>query len=163
MRAQAVPAALPAAGGGEPADEAARPLALNWERLLEQVEVVHPNLAPALAAGTLLSANSTQVVIGYPETAPIALAKMRREESLRAVGEICAELAGCPVRVQVTELPDGQAASPSLAQVRAAKEQDRKRALLERARAHPLVKQALELFGGDLVEVRQVAPQKEAS
>jgi DNA polymerase-3 subunit gamma/tau len=33
--------------------------------------------------------------------------------------------------------------------------------LFERARAHPVVKQALEIFGAELAEVRPVSIQKE--
>jgi DNA polymerase-3 subunit gamma/tau len=46
--------------------------------------------------------------------------------------------------------------------MRAAKEQDQRLVLFERARANPMVKRALEIFGAELAEVRTVA-QKEAS
>jgi DNA polymerase-3 subunit gamma/tau len=48
-----------------------------------------------------------------------------------------------------------------MAQIRAAKEQDQRLVLFQRARANPVVKQALEMFGTDLADVRAVA-QKEA-
>ena len=41
-----------------------------------------------------------------------------------------------------------------MAQIRAAKEQEQKLVLLEQAKAHPMVKQALEIFGAELAEVR---------
>ena len=58
-------------------------------------------------------------------------------------------------------LADGQGTGRSLAQIRAAKERDQKEALLERTRSHPLVKQTLDIFGAELVEVRQASQEKE--
>ena len=48
-----------------------------------------------------------------------------------------------------------------MAQLRAAKEQEQRVVLFEQARANPIVKQALEIFGADLADVRTVT-QKEA-
>ena len=49
-----------------------------------------------------------------------------------------------------------------MAQIRAAKEQEQRVILFERAKANPTVKQALEIFGVELAEVRPIA-QQEAS
>jgi DNA polymerase-3 subunit gamma/tau len=102
-----------------------------------------------------------EVTIGYPETASMALDRMRKEDSLRLVAGVCADVIGQPVRLRVVELREDDPAGVSAAQARAAKERAGKQALLEHARAHPLVKQALEIFGGDVIEVRQVPPRKE--
>jgi len=48
-----------------------------------------------------------------------------------------------------------------MAEIRAAKEQEQKVVLFERAKAHPLVKQALEMFGAELADVRTIANQQE--
>ena len=48
-----------------------------------------------------------------------------------------------------------------MAQLRAAKENEQRQVLFEEARAHPVVKQALEMFGAELAEVRSVSSQKE--
>lgn len=132
-----------------------------WEQVVEQVERRHPNIAPFLAAGTLLGIEENRISIGYPKTASIALARTQKEETRRLVTDICTELAGQPVSVHVLELPDGEPAPPSLAQLRAAKKQSEKDSLLAQARSHPLVKHTLEIFGGDLVEVRPTSPQEE--
>ncbi len=86
---------------------------------------------------------------------------MLKGDTRTVIEGICSELAGQPVRLRVVELADQQIAGPSMAQARATKERDQKQALMEQTRAHPLVKQALEVFGGELAEVRRVAPQKE--
>ena len=61
----------------------------------------------------------------------------------------------------MVELTDSQSVGSSRAQTREAKSQSQKLVLLERTRSHPLVKQALDLFGGEVVEVRQTSFQKE--
>ena len=48
-----------------------------------------------------------------------------------------------------------------MAQLRAAKEHDQKVVLFERAKAHPVVKQALEIFGAELADVRTVPNRQE--
>lgn len=98
--------------------------------------------------------------MGY-QKGSTAFARVNTEATRHVVAGLCAELSGRQVRVSVVEMAEGQSTAPSMAQTRLAKEREQKQALLERTRNHPLVKQALATFGGDLVEVRQVTPQKE--
>ncbi|MBI5853854.1 MAG: hypothetical protein HZB35_01195 [Nitrospirae bacterium] len=140
----------------------AAPLQLDWDRILERVEHLHPNIAPFLAAGRLVSAQGKEVMIGYPRSASVALTRIQRTETLQLIAEVCSALAGRPVTLGVVEVGEGQVTGPSMAETRAAREQDHKRQLLERAKAHPLVTQALGMFGGELVDVRVNTPEKES-
>ncbi|MBM4134493.1 MAG: DNA polymerase III subunit gamma/tau [Nitrospira sp.] len=142
------------------ASPAAPPIQLNWEQLLERIENEHPSIAPFLAQGTLVSTDHECVIMGY-QKASTAFARINTEATRNLVAGLCSELAGRKVRVNVIEMAEGQATAPSMAQTRLVKEQEQKQALLERTKTHPLVKQALATFGGDLVDVRQVTPQKE--
>ena len=137
------------------------PVRLDWEQILERVATAHPNIAPFLERGSLVAIEGNLVTIGYPHTASTALTRIQNEENLRLVTDVCAGLAGRPVRLRVIALADGQGTGGSLAQIRAAKERDQKEALLERTRSHPLVKQTLDIFGAELVEVRQASQEKE--
>lgn len=137
------------------------PVRLDWEQILERVATAHPNIAPFLERGSLVAIEGHLVTIGYPHTASTALTRIQNEENLRLVTDVCAGLAGRPVRLRVIALADGQGTGRSLAQIRAAKERDQKEALLERTRSHPLVKQTLDMFGAELVEVRQASQEKE--
>ena len=152
---------LPSPPGANQAPNATPPFQFNWEQVLERVASVHPNIAPFLEMGTLVGVEGNQVTIGYPKSASVALARIQNEENIRVVTDLCAELAGQAVRLRVMELGDGQPAGPSPAQIRAAREEDQKQVLLEQTRAYPLVKRTLDIFGVEVVEVRQVAPQKE--
>jgi DNA polymerase-3 subunit gamma/tau len=146
----------------EAAVATAPPLQLDWDRILERVEHLHPSIAPFLAAGRLVSMQGGQVTIGYPRSASVALTRVQRAETLELIAEVCSALAGRPVRLGVVEVAEGQVTGPSMAETRAAREQDHKRQLIERARAHPLVSQALGMFGGDVVDVRMTAQEKES-
>lgn len=148
------PTAVPAA--------ADPPVHLDWEQILERVAATHPNIAPFLERGSLVAIEGNLVTIGYPHTASTALTRIQNEENLRLISGVCASLAGRPVRLRVIPLADGQGPGRSLAQLRGAKDRDQKETLLERTRSHPLVKQTLEFFGTDLVEVRQASSEKEA-
>ncbi|MDE3118774.1 MAG: DNA polymerase III subunit gamma/tau [Nitrospirota bacterium] len=142
------------------APSTAPPIRINWEHLLERIEQEHPSIAPFLAQGTLVGTDRESVTMGY-QKGSTAFARINTEATRNLVAGLCSELVGRKVRVSVIELAEGQTQAPSMAQTRLAKEREQKQALLERTKAHPLVKQALATFGGELVEVREVTPQKE--
>ncbi len=139
------------------------PLQLNWEQVVEHVSGRHPNVGAFLEMGTLLGIEGNQLTIGYPSNALVARGMIEKPDNQQLITSLCAELAGRPVRLKIVELADGQTAAPSPAQSRAAKARSQKDALLEQTRAHPLVKQARDVFGSDLVDVRQAAPRKETA
>ena len=74
---------------------------------------------------------------------------------------MCERLSGQPVRLRIVELTETDPPGPTMAQIRAAKEQEQKLVLFEQAKAHPVVKQALEIFGAELADVRTISNQKE--
>jgi DNA polymerase-3 subunit gamma/tau len=135
---------------------------LNWEAVQEEVDASFPNIAPFLEAGRFVGMEGGLVTIGFARQATVARARLEKEDNLLALAELCERQAGFPVRVRIVELTETDPPGPTMAQMRAAKEQDQRLVLFERARANPMVKQALEIFGAELVEVRTVA-QKEAS
>jgi DNA polymerase III subunit gamma/tau len=147
----------------KPVQAAPPPLQLNWEQVVEHVSGRHPNIGVFLEMGTLLGIEGDQLTIGYQSNASVARGMMEKPDNQRLVADLCAELAGRPVRLKIVELAGGQTAALSPAQTRAAKARSQKDALLEQTRAHPLVKQARDVFGSDLVDVRQASPRKETA
>jgi hypothetical protein len=116
-----------------------------------------------LEMGALLGIEGNQLTIGYPSNASVARGMMEKPDNQRLLADLCAGLAGRPVRLKFVELAGGQTAALSPAQTRAAQARSQKDALFEQTRAHPLVKQARDVFGSDLVDVRQAAPRKETA
>ncbi len=139
------------------------PIQLNWEQVVEHVSGRHPNIGAFLEQGTLLGIDGNQLTIGYPANASVARGMMEKPDNQRLIAAFCSELAGRPVRLRIVELVDGQTAAPSPAQVRAAKARSQKDTLLEQTRAHPLAKQARDVFGSDVVDIRHTASRKETA
>jgi DNA polymerase-3 subunit gamma/tau len=138
-------------------------MSLNWEQVLDRVEAQQPNLAPFLSVGKPVSMQQGEVKLAYPPTASVARAMVEKPENLKFISGVCAELAGGPIRLILVELTEELTAGPSMGEMRAARERGQKEALLERTRSHPLVKQTLEIFGGQLTAVREQSPDKERS
>jgi len=134
--------------------------ALNWELVQEEVAAAFPNFAPFLEAGRFVSLEGGQVTIGFAKQATLARAMMEKEDNLRSLSTLCERQVGQPIRIRVIELSASDPPGLTMAQVRAAKEQEQRMVLFERARATPVAKQALDIFGADLAAVRTVA-QKE--
>jgi DNA polymerase-3 subunit gamma/tau len=133
---------------------------LNWEMIQDEVSASFPNIAPFLEAGRFVGLEAGQVTIGFAKQATVARAMLEKPDNLRAISTLCEGHCGQPVRVRIVELTETDLPGPTMAQIRAAKEQDQRMVLFQRARENPVVKQALEIFGADLTDVRPVA-QKE--
>jgi DNA polymerase III subunit gamma/tau len=135
---------------------------LQWELVQEEVAASFPNIAPFLESGRFVGMEGGFVTIGFAKQATVARARLEKEENLLVLAKLCERQLGSPTRVRIIELTETHPPGPTMAQVRAAKEQEQRLVLFERAKANPTVKQALEIFGAELAEVRTV-PQKEAS
>lgn len=160
----APPAAkLQASVAAPPTAAAGLPVTLNWEECVALVADTSPSVAPFLEMGQCVGIEGNEVTIGFSPTASVARARMETEDNLRAVREVCERLAGSPVRVRVVELADGQAPGLTMAQQRAARQREEKMVLFEQTRAHPLVRQTLDAFGGDLTDVRRLSSEQEAN
>ena len=140
---------------------ALQPVVLNWEQFQEEVGHAFPNIAPFLEMGRLVTVEGNVVTIGFAKQAGVARSMLEKSDNIQALSSLCERLSGQPVRLRVVELTEADPPGPTMAQIRAAKEQEQKVVLFERAKAHPVVKQALEIFGAELADVRAVSIQKE--
>ena len=136
---------------------------LDWESVMDRLNEQHPNIGSFLEMGTLVKVESNQVVIGYSKSASVARWRTDKPENRALVAKICEEVAGRPMTVRVIELNNPQKAGPTIRQQRATQKEKNDQVLIDEVRAHPLVKQALELFGGDVVSARRVPPKEEIS
>jgi DNA polymerase-3 subunit gamma/tau len=134
---------------------------VDWERFQEQVAQAFPNIAPFLEMGRLVGIEGNVVTIGFSKQATVARAMLEKADNIQSLASLCEGLCGKAVRLRVVEQSDADTATPTMAQLRAAKEQEHKLVMFERAKAHPVVKQALEIFGAELADVRPIANAKE--
>ncbi len=138
-------------------------LALNWEQVQEEVAGAYSNIGPFLEMGRLVGVDGHVVTIGFTKQATVARAMIEKPDNIAALTLMCERLSGQTVRLRIVELTESDPPGPTMAQLRAAKGKEQRLVLFEQARAHPVVKQALEIFGVELAEVRPVPSQKEVA
>lgn len=144
-----------------PTDDGRLTVTLNWEYFQAEVAAAFSNIAPFLEMGRLVGVNGHVVTIGFSKQATVARGMIEKPDNIAVLTAICERLSGETVRLRIVELTESDPSGPTMAQLRAAKEKDQRQVLFEQARAHPVVKQALEMFGAEIAEVRPVASQKE--
>ena len=143
-------------------DEGRLAVSLDWEKFQEEVAESFANIAPFLEMGRLVSVDGHVVTIGFTKQATVARAMIEKPDNMAALTSTCERVSGQTIRIRIVELTESDAPGPTLGQLRAAKEKEQRLVLFEQARAHPVVKQALEMFGAELADVRPTSSQKEA-
>ena len=164
------PSSVPAKGSSEPIHQVSESAALptgssatvNWEEFQEAVSANHPNIAPFLEMGRLVKVENGLVTLGFAKQATVARSMLEKEDNLRALAALGERLYGSALRIRIIEVAEQDPeAAPTMKELRVAKEQEQRLILTQQAKAHPLVKQALEMFGGELADVRTTAPAQE--
>jgi DNA polymerase-3 subunit gamma/tau len=144
-----------------PTDDGRPVVALNWEQVQEEAANASSRIAAFLERGRFVGVDGHVVTIGFAKQEMSARGMIENPENMAVLTSICERLSGQKVRLRIVELTESDPPGPTMAQLRAAKEKEQRLVLFEQARAHPVVKQALEIFGAELAEVRQVSSQKE--
>ncbi len=149
------PVALPTA------DNERVTITLNWEQVQEEVGNTSSSIAAFLERGRFVGVEGHVATIGFAKQEMAARGMIEKPDNIAVLTSICERLSGQTIRLRVVELTESDPSGPTMAQLRLAKEKEQRLVLFERARAHPVVKQALEIFGAELAEVRPVSSQKE--
>lgn len=144
-----------------PAEDGRAVVTLNWEQVQEEVANVSSRIAAFLERGRFVGIEGHVVTIGFAKQATGARGMIENADNMAVLTSICERLSGQTVRVRIIELTESDPPGQTMAQLRATKEKEHKQVLFEQAKAHPVVKQALEMFGAELAEVRPVVSQKE--
>jgi DNA polymerase-3 subunit gamma/tau len=129
------------------------PAPLDCNRFQEAVSSEYPNIAPFLEMGRFLGLQGNQVLIGFGKQGTVGRAMLEKPDNIHALASLGERLVGRRLQIRIIEVPETDNSGPTMRELRAAKEAEERMILFQQARAHPLVKQALELFGGDLAEV----------
>lgn len=146
-----------------PIDDERVAVTLNWEQVQEEVGNVSSRIAAFLERGRFVGVEGHVATIGFAKQEMAARGMIENPENMAVLTSICERLSGQTVRLRIVELTESDPSGPTMAQLRAAKEKEQRLVLFEQARAHPVVKQALEIFGAEIAEVRPVSSQKEVS
>lgn len=125
----------------------------NWAGLVDFVKSRRkPRISSLLEQSSLLLLELPRLRIGMPQRY-FTLADSDMREEIRS---LAAEYFGSDVRVEVEKVDNGEKAPLSLHEERARQESDRQKKLRENALEHPLVKSALEIFGGTIEDVKPI-------
>jgi DNA polymerase-3 subunit gamma/tau len=157
--AEEVTASTPVAS--PPTDAGRLAVPLNWEQVQVEVANASSRIAAFLERGRFVGMDGHVVTIGFGKQATGARGMIENPDNMAVLTSICERLSGQTVRLRIVELTESDPPGQTMAQLREAKENEQRLVLFEQARAHPAVKQALEMFGVELAEVRLVSNQKE--
>ena len=125
----------------------------NWVGLVDFVKNRRkPRISSLLEQSSLLLLELPRLRIGMPQCF-FTLADSDMREEIRT---LAAEYFGTDVRVEVEKVGNGEKAPLSLHEERTRQESDRQKKLRENAVEHPLVKSALEIFGGTIEDVKPI-------
>jgi DNA polymerase-3 subunit gamma/tau len=144
-----------------PADTGRASVMLDWEQVQEEVASASSRIAAFLERGRFVGVDGHVVTIGFGKQATGARGMIENPDNMAVLTSICERLSGQTVRLRIVELTESDPPGPTMAQLREAKEKEQRLILFDQARAHPVVKEALEIFGAELAEVRPVSGQKE--
>ena len=146
---------------GSPQTDNRTAVTLNWEQVQEEVANVSSRIAAFLERGRFVGVDGHVVTIGFAKQEMAARGMIENPDNIATLTALCERLSGETVRLRIVELTESDPPGPTMANLRAAKEKEQRLVLFEQARTHPVVKQALEMFGAELAEVRQILSQKE--
>ena len=133
----------------------------DWQRVVESVVRDHPNVGTFLVMGTLVKIEGQQVIVGFPKKASVACSRIQKEETRTLIARICQDVVGATIHMRVVELAEDPGEGGTMKQMRAQRQQQDDETLLREARANPLVKHAMDLFGGEVVKASRGPEQKE--
>lgn len=134
----------------------------DWQRVVESVVQNSPNIGSFLEMGRLVKIEGNQVIVGFPKTASVACSRIQKEENRALISRVCQDVAGVSIHLRVVELTGEANDGPTIKEMRTKQREQDDEALLEQARANPMVKHAMELFGGEVVKASRAKGKKEA-
>ena len=134
---------------------------IDWSKVMDRLMKDHPNIGTFLEMGTLVQVDPEQVVIGYPKHASVARWRTDKPENRALVAQVCQQVVGHVMKVRVVELESTQTSAMTIGQKRAQEQNEEDQSLIDEARANPIVKQTLEMFGGEVVSARRLSPKEE--
>lgn len=149
------PQEMPPAQSAPPKPAAARSVPKDWPGLVEKIRKKKPLLATILEHGSLLPLQLPRLEIAFPQGS-FHYEQLKDPEKLTQLEQMAGEYFGEPVKLRVSLIEAGSATlPPPLIEERRVLEQDRQEQIRQQALEHPKVKAVLEVFGG---EIKQVKP-----
>ena len=122
---------------------------LKWGDVLQKIREVKPGLASYLEQGKLVGSEEQSVSLGFPKNAEFLVHLIQKDEHQQIIKEISKELFGYPVKLKMTLLETKKMPADSTPEAHVQKQSR------QEIQLHPIVKEALDIFGGEIVENRE--------
>jgi len=121
-----------------------------WRRVEQLLMAKHPSLAASLAGAVICRMDNDRLTIRISGS-EFNLKRVQRPQSIEVLAEACSAVLQRTVSVDIA----AECASPNGARRTSQENQKRK----QRALRHPLVEQAVEIFKGEVVDVKLSDPE----
>lgn len=112
----------------------------SWPGILEKIKKVKISCHAFLLVGKIVSVDSGALTLGFPEQYAFHKEKVEQQENRQAVEKVLKEVTGCNLKLKCKFTEDREIAPRQADQ--AAPEDD------------PLIKGAVQLFGGEVIEIK---------
>jgi len=124
-----------------------------WRLLVNSIRQKKPLLASLLDHGKLLKKNENNIDIGFPKDS-IFLESMQDPVKKKELNQVCEEFFGKKININIQILKSNSEDSKD--EELALTPSQKLERIKEEARRHPLVKEALKIFGGGITEIKVI-------
>lgn len=132
----------------------APPQTRDWQGFVAFVKTRKPMLATKLEKGSPIKVSEGTLHIGYPKDT-LEFSMLQEPDYQKQLGDLSESFFGHPVSIKILHLSGSNGDTPlSIAEKKNADASKRESAVKDAADSHPLVKAALEVFGGEVVAYR---------
>lgn len=130
-----------------------------WSRVVKRFLQEKPNLGSYLEKGIvqewMAGAEKDVLVIGYDEGAAFFAEYIQKEESRLIIASALREVFKRPVELKVVRLERSALEHQQLKLKKDQQEQHHRKRIQQETLAHPLVKEALNILGGDVIDIKE--------
>ena len=123
----------------------------SWKALIDFIRTKKPLLASLLDHGQLLKKDRNNIDIAFPKNS-LFLESIQEASKKRELGQICEEYFGEETKVKLHVLTSPSNESEDQKSILTPAQKAEK--IREEARNHPLVREALNIFGGGITEIK---------
>ena len=126
----------------------------DWEHFVAFAVVNNPAIASVLEHGSPIKMEAENIEIGFPADSYF-LNNAKDPDSVAAIKALAEKFNGRETKITITAISQDRAGSPeSLAEKKKRDEDERAIALKKEIEAHPLINEALRVFGGVITDIK---------
>lgn len=126
-----------------------------WTAVVKHIRTRRAPLAAYLEQGVLQSVSGSAIVVAYPVAFEVMHSMVSRKENNAFITRVATEVAQHPMSVSFATVKEASENVTTLAQEFEAEKQAAHRAEVEKAMDLPFVKDVLDTFGGEVVELHK--------